>query len=311
METADLAVAGLFLASTLRLAAPLLLAAMGELVSERAGVLNLSVEGMLLVGAFFGAWGAHAADSAWWGLAAAVAAALTMGGLQAALSVHARADQIVVGLGLNLLALGLTTLLSRLVFGVRAQTQVPGFGTLQVSGLSDSPVLGALLEQNLLVYAAAAAVLLTWLLLRHSGLGLALWAAGENPQAADQTGVPVRRVRVLAVLYTSAMCGLGGAFFSLGDIRTFVEGMSGGAGFIALVAVIFGNWRVLPVAGACLLFGAMTALRFLLPAMQVDVPLALLSALPYLAALLAMAGVVGRQTPPAALAVPYSAQRDQ
>lgn len=300
----------LLLASVLRLSAPLTLAAMGELVSERAGVLNLSVEGLMLSGAFFGAWAAFATGNPWIGLIAAVAASLCLGVVQALLSVVLRADQVVVGLGLNLLALGLTTLLSRLVFGARSQTTVIGFEPIAIPWLSDIPVVGpALFQHNVLVYLAIASVGFTWLVLNRSGAGIAVSAAGEDPVAADKSGVPVLRIRFAAVLYTSALCGLAGAFLSLGDVHTFVEGMTSGLGFIALVAVIFGNWRVVPVFLACAFFGLMTALRFLLPAMQIDVPLALLASSPYLAALLALMGAIGRQRAPAALSIPFMVQR--
>jgi len=300
----------LLLASVLRLSAPLTLAAMGELVSERAGVLNLSVEGLMLSGAFFGAWAAFATGNPWIGLIAAVAASLCLGVVQALLSVVLRADQVVVGLGLNLLALGLTTLLSRLVFGARSQTTVIGFEPIAIPWFSDIPVVGpALFRHNVLVYLAIVSVGVTWLLLHRSGAGIAVSAAGEDPVAADKSGVPVLRIRFAAVLYTSALCGLAGAFLSLGDVHTFVEGMTSGLGFIALVAVIFGNWRVGPVFLACAFFGLMTALRFLLPAMQIEVPLALLASSPYLAALLALMGAIGRQRAPAALSIPFVLQR--
>lgn len=296
----------LVLASTIRLSTPLMLAAMGELVSERAGVLNLSVEGMMLTGAFFGAWACHASGSPGVGLVAAVASALLVGAAQAVLSVLLRADQVVVGLGLNIVALGGTTLLSRHVFGARSQTSLPGFDTLPIPGLADLPLIGpALFQQSLPVYLAMLGAGFTaWLLLR-SRTGLALTAAGADPVAAERSSIAVRRVRMAAVLYTSAFCGVAGAFCALADIKTFVEGMTNGAGFIALVAVILGNWRPGAVLLACLFFGAVSALRFLLPAMGIDIPLAWLSAVPYLAALLAVVGLTGRQRPPRALAVPY------
>lgn len=300
----------LLLASTIRLATPLLLAAMGELVSERAGVLNLSVEGMMLTGAFFGAWGCFASGNATLGLLAGIAAALAVGALQAVLTVRLQADQVVSGIGINLFALGLTTLLSRIVFGSRSLTQLPGFDVLRIPILAELPLVGIpLFQQTPMVYLAFAGVLCTWVLLSKTGCGLAITAAGSDPMAADRTGIPVLRVRAGAILYTSALCGTAGAFYSLADIKTFVEGMTSGTGFIALVAVIFGKWRVLGVALACLFFGGTIALRFFLPAVGVGIPLALLAALPYVAALIAVTGIIGRQKQPGALAVPYRAQR--
>jgi simple sugar transport system permease protein len=306
----DLVMLSLLLGSVLRLSTPLVLAAMGELVSEKAGVLNLCLEGMMLAGAFFSAWATYATGNVAIGLLAGMAAGLGIGVIQAGMTIWLRADQVVVGLGLNLFVLGLTTLLSRSVFGARTQTTIPGLEPLAIPFLSDIPVIGpALFNQNLLVYLAIAAVPLTWFVLSRTGFGLALAAAGEDPVAADRSGIAVQRTRFAAVLYTGLLCGVGGTFYSLGDIKTFVEGMTNGAGFIALVAVIFGNWKVFPVFAACLFFGATVSLRFLLPAMQIEVPLALLGALPYVAALLAVMGLVGKQRPPSALSIPFLLKR--
>jgi general nucleoside transport system permease protein len=296
----------LILASMVRLAAPLLLASMGELVSERAGVLNLSVEGMMLTGAFFGAWACYVSGNPWIGLAAAVFAALLLAVIQAVLTVLLHADQIVSGIGLNIMALGGTTLLSRHVFGARSQTQLQGFDVVQIPVLSNLPVLGeALFQHSLFVYLAAAVSIMTAWFLLVSRVGLSITAAGANPVAATRSSVDVRRVRFMSVMYTGALCGLAGAFYSLADIKTFVEGMTEGAGYIALVAVILGNWRPGAVLLACLFFGLVSALRFALPAIGIDVPLAWLGAVPYLAALLAVIGLTGRQRPPASLAMPF------
>lgn len=306
----DMVVFTLLLSSIFRLTTPLLLAAMGELISEKAGVLNLSLEGMLLASAFAGAWTALVYDSAIVGLLFGIGAALLVAALQAIMTVILRADQVVVGLGINLLVLGLTTLLSRIVFGNRSQTVVPGLEPFPIPVLVDIPILGAaLFNQNILVYLSLLSVPLTWILLHRTRFGLSVTAAGEDPTAADRSGVSVRKTRFLAVLCTGVFCGVSGVFYSLGDIKTFVEGMTNGAGFIALVAVIFGNWKVFPVFLACLFFGTTISLRFLFPAMQIDIPLYILGALPYVAALLAVMGVIGKQKPPAHLSIPYILNR--
>jgi simple sugar transport system permease protein len=295
-----------FVASSLRLATPLLLAATGEMVSEQAGVLNLSLEGMMLTAAFMGALGAKLSGSPYVGLLLGMASALVLAALQAVLSVRVRANQLVVGIGFNILALGATTFLYRQVFGGLSREVLPSFGVVEVPLLSRLPVLGgALFAQAGLVYVAFAAVLVTWWLIRKTPFGLAVRAVGENPRAADQAGIDVARTRFLAVLYAGACAGLAGVFLSLASISTFTEGMTNGAGYLAVTAVILGGWRSGGVLGACLLFGAATALQFLLPALGVPIPTAGLIMLPYVLALVAVSGVIRRSRPPAALTLPF------
>ncbi|MCP8884685.1 ABC transporter permease [Devosia sp. XJ19-1] len=294
-----------FLASTIRLAIPLLFAATGELVSERAGVVNMSVEGMMLAGAFGGAVGAAMTGSPWLGLVFAVLTVLPIALLQSVLTNSLRANQIVTGIGINILVLGMTTLGYRALFGARSREVIPGFDAVPVPGLAQLPVLGPVFTQIWLVWLAflvAAAV--GWMLSR-TGLGIVLRGIGDDPEAVAKSGAPVGALRHGAVLFTGVMSALGGAFLSIGDIHTFTEGMTNGAGYLAIVAVIFGNWSLWRTVLACLLFGAATALQFQLPALGIVVPNALLIMLPYLLAFLAVAGLVGRQTAPRALAQPF------
>ena len=298
--------AAVFVGSTLRLAAPLLLAATGELVSERAGVLNMSVEGMMLAGAFAGAAGSWATGSPLLGLAIGVACVLPVALLQAFLSITLRANQIVSGIGINILVLGATTLGYRALFGSRSRTEIPGLDKWAPPGLADLPLLGEhVLRQTWLLYAAAVLIAGVAWGLRRTALGLAIHAAGSAPRAADKSGLSVVRIRYGAVLFTGFMSALAGCFLSIGDIHTFTEGMTGGAGYLAIAAVIFGNWRVGRTLLACLLFGGAIALQFQLPAIGVNVPTALLVMLPYVLALLAVGGLVGRQVAPAALTQHY------
>lgn len=295
-----------FAASSLRLATPLLLAATGEMVSERAGVLNLSLEGMMLSGAFAGALGARQTGSPWGGLAWGVLAAVGLAFVQAILSIRVRANQLVVGIGFNILALGATTFLYRQTFGGLSRDVLPSFAAWEVPGLSRLPGLGpALFKQTGLVYAALLLVVATWWWMASTNFGLAVRGVGENPRAADQAGVNVGRVRFLAVLYAGACAGLAGVFISVASISTFTEGMTNGAGYLAVTAVILGGWKSGGVLGACLLFGAATALQFLLPPLGVKIPTAGLVMLPYLLALVAVSGVIRRSRPPAALTVPF------
>jgi general nucleoside transport system permease protein len=298
--------AAVFVGSSLRLAMPLVLAATGELVSERAGVLNMSVEGMMLTGAFAGAIGSWATGQPLLGLAIGVAAALPVALLQAWLSITLRANQIVTGIGINILVLGATTVAYREILGRHSRTQIPGLERWAPPGLGDLPMIGdAVFRQTWLLYAGLALVVLVAWMLRHTAVGLAVRAAGAEPRAVDKSGLSVTLVRYGAVLFTGVMAALAGCFLSIGDIHTFTEGMTNGGGYLALAAVIFGNWRIGRTLFACLLFGGATALQFQLPAMGVQLPTALLIMLPYLLALVAVGGLMGRQTAPGHLGRAY------
>lgn len=297
---------GLFIASSLRLSLPLAVAATGELVSEKAGVINLSLEGMMLAGAFAGAMASLATGLPILGLAAGIAAALFVAYLQAVLSVTLRANQLVVGIGFNILLLGITTFLFREIRGAGASDLIPGLPTWPVPVLADIPILGpSLFRQSSLFYVGIGLVVATWALIAHTSFGLAVRAVGDDPVAADKAGIDVRRVRYLGVLYAGGMSGVAGCFLSIADLNTFTEGMTKGAGYLALASVIFGNWIVWRTALACLLFGTATALQFLLPNLGYHVPVALLLMLPYVLALLAVGGLVGNIRTPAALGVPF------
>ncbi|MDF1732028.1 ABC transporter permease [Hyphomonas sp.] len=295
-----------FLGSSLRLAMPILLGSIGELVSERAGVLNMSVEGMMLTGAFAGAVGSWATGSPSLGLLFAIIAVLPVALLQAFLSNTLRANQIVTGLGINILALGATTLAYREIFGARSRETIPGFDKWSPPILGDLPIFGEpVFQQVWLVYLAIGLILATGLVMKFTSIGIAIKAAGEDPRTVDKSGLSVLAIRYGVVVFVGFTSAIGGAFLSIGDIHTFTEGMTNGAGFLAIAAVIFGNWTIGRTVIACLLFGGATALQFQLPALGVEVPTALLIMMPYLLAFIAVAGLVGRQLAPTALTLPY------
>lgn len=295
-----------FIGSGLRLAMPIVLAGTGELLSQRAGVLNLSLEGMMLTAAFAAAAASWATGMPVVGLLVAVVVSLVFAFVQAILSVSLGANQLVVGIGFNILALGATTFLYRQIFGPLSRDTIPGLQRVHVPWLSDIPVLGpALFQQTALTYVGLALVVVTWGLLKYSSFGLAVRAVGDDPRAADQAGISVTRTRYLAVLYAGVLAGLGGAFMSIADSNTFTEGMTRGAGYLAITAVIFGGWNPWKTLGACLLFGFATALQFLVPAMNLDIPVAPLLMLPYVLALFAVAGLVGAGRQPMALTLPF------
>jgi ABC-type uncharacterized transport system permease subunit len=295
-----------FVGSSLRLGMPLMLAATGELVSERAGVLNMSVEGMMLTGAFAGAIGAWATGSPMLGLGIALVAVIPVALLQAWLSITLRANQIVTGIGINILVLGSTTVAYREILGRNTRTVIPGLDKWAPPGLGDIAVFGeAVFRQTWLLYAGLVVIALASWVLRNTAVGLAVRAVGAEPRAVDKSGLSVTAIRYGAVLFCGLMSALAGCFLSIGDIHTFTEGMTNGAGYLALAAVIFGNWKIGRTVMACLFFGAATALQFQLPAMGVNVPTALLIMLPYLMALVAVGGLVGRQTAPKFLTQAY------
>jgi general nucleoside transport system permease protein len=295
-----------FVGSSLRLATPLLLGATGEIVSEKAGVLNMSVEGMMLTAALGSALGSLYTGNAVVGLICGILSVMPVAALQAFLSNSLRLNQIVTGIGINILALGATTLVYREIFGPLDDQLVAGLSTWTPPLLGSIPLIGRpIFEQVWIVYLAIALVVLVSLFINYTPFGLAVRAAGADPVAANHAGISVTAVRYAAVMFAGLCSALAGVFISLGNIHTFTEGMTSGAGYLAITAVIFGNWRVWRMVGACLLFGAATALQFQLPAMGVVVPTALLIMSPYLLAFIAVTGLVGRQSPPAALTFPF------
>jgi simple sugar transport system permease protein len=296
---------GALLAATLRYATPLLLAGLGGLVSERAGVVNLALEGMMLMGAFFGAWGADKTGSWVGGVLIAVAAGMLLALVHAIFSVSLRSDQIVSGTALNFIALGLTGYLYVQLFGGQGTPPdldaVPDI-TLPIGGVTF--IGDALHKQNLLVWAALIAVPVVWLVIFRTAGGLRLRSVGENPRAAETVGVRVLTTRYVAVIVSGGLAALGGAFLSIGFVHSFSPNMTAGKGFIALAALIFGRWKPMGVLGATLLFGASSAVAQRLPAFS-DQAATLFQALPYVLTLIAVAGLVGRSTPPAADGIPY------
>jgi simple sugar transport system permease protein len=295
-----------FLAGAVRLALPVLFAAVGELVSERAGVLNLSLEGMMLTGAFGATVGATATGSPVLGVCIGALAALLFAAGQAFLTVVAGTNQLVTGIAANALALGFTTFASRDMSHHGAAAKLPGFDNVHIPLLHDLPFVGeSLFGQSSLAYVGLLLVALTLVVLKTTGWGLAITAVGEDAKAADRAGTPVPLVRTLAILWTGVMAGFGGAFIALADVHAFTANMTAGRGYLAIVAVIAGAWFGWRVVIACLVFGAATALQFQAASLGIHIPVALLVMSPYVLALLAVTGLVGRQRPPQDLTAPF------
>lgn len=292
-----------FLAQTLRIATPYLLAASGGVLSERAGIVALALEGWMLVGAFCAALGAYYSGSPWIGVLSGVAGGVLAAALHAWTTIRYRADQVVVGIAINLLAVGVTRFFLRLAFDSSSNSpRVPGFdwfaGTAASGGGGSSSGLFASLLNPLVLSAVVALFAVAWLL-DHTPFGLRVRAVGEKPEAATSVGVGVTRVRWSAVLLGGALTSLGGVYLAL-DQHQFTDGMTAGRGFIALAAVIFGNWRPRRVAVACLLFAAAEALQIRLQGLQA-LPSQFVETIPYVLTIVALAGLVGRATPPSAL----------
>jgi simple sugar transport system permease protein len=311
-ETLEAVFTAGLLAATLRFATPLAFAAMGGIFSERSGVVNIGLEGMMLTGAFFGIWG-----SIWSGSwVVGVLMAMVFGGLLAFIHgifcIHLRADQIVSGFAVNLLALGVTGYLFTSIYPSGIPLGVSRVPNVELGFLSSIPIAGDFLEGvfgslNLLVWAMLATIVLSYIVLFRTPIGLRIRAVGEHPRAADTVGISVYGVRYAAVITSGVLAALGGAFLSLGFVGNFAENMTSGRGFIALAAVIFGKWRPGWAFVATLLFGYGFALAIPLQR-EADISENLISTVPYVLTLIAVAGLIGRSIPPVAVGRPYVKQ---
>ena len=295
-----------YLVASLRLSVPLAFAALGGLLSERSGVLNIALEGMLLSGAFASAVGAFFTGNSWVGILLAIFIGGLVGILHAYLCVTLRVDQLVSGLAINLTAAGLTSFWARILFNSGQAQSLPTINIIGIPGLKNIPILGELIfNEDPLVYLLFLLIpILTYILFRTS-IGLSLRAVGEYPRAADTAGISVKLVRYVAVTLSGCLAGLGGAYLALVHVKFFVEDMSAGKGFIALAALIFGRWHPVSTFFACLLFGATEALQLRIQAFNLNIPYQFLVMLPYLIALFALVGLVSKSTPPASLGIPY------
>ena len=293
----------LTLAATLRVATPLILCAMGGLFSEKSGIIDVGLEGKMLMAAFFAAATAAVTGSAWWGVAAAIVAAEVMALLHGFACITHRGNQVVSGVAINIVASGLTVVLGIAWFNRGGQTP-PLEGAQRLM-----PLLLPEAGDNILVYAALLSVPLTWWIVERTRFGLRLRAVGEMPLAVDTAGISVPWLRYRAVLLCGLFAGLAGAYLSIAQNAGFVRDMTAGQGFIALAAIIFGKWRPFPAFGACLLFGLLDAVAIRLQGVRVpgvgEVPVQLIQALPYLLTVFLLAGFIGRAIAPRAAGVPY------
>jgi ABC-type uncharacterized transport system permease subunit len=312
VETLESILTAGVLASTLRFATPLAFAAIGGIFSERAGVVNIGLEGMMLTGAFFGIWGAIWSGSWIVGLLMAMLFGGLLALVHAFFSIHLRADQIVSGFAVNFLALGLTGYLYSSIYPAGLPSDVSRVPNLNLGFLKEIPAVGDFLtgvfgNLNLLVWIMFALVVLAYVVLFKTPIGLRIRSVGEHPKAADTVGISVYGVRYAAVVTSGVLAALGGAFLSIGFTGSFTENMTSGRGYIALAAVIFAKWRPGWAFAACLLFGFGFALAIPLQR-EAGISENLISTLPYVLTLVALVGLIGRSIPPAAVGRPYIKQ---
>jgi simple sugar transport system permease protein len=293
--------------SAIHLATPLILPMLGGLLSERSGVINIGLEGQMLLGAFCAVLVSYWTGSAGMGLLGAVLAGVVSGLVFAVLTVGLHADQVVAATAINLVGAGLTAALVPVVWGVDGTSpEVAKLHPVAVPVLSALPGVGEIFSRlSVLDYTALLLACAVWWLLFRTHLGLRLRACGESPESADAAGVPVRRIRGLTQLWAGGLAALGGASLSLASVGLFQASMSQGRGFLAIAALLFGKWRVWPAVAACLLFGLVDAVQLRLQISESQIPHELLIALPYLLALLALSTFVGRATAPAAIGRPF------
>lgn len=297
------------LVSTVRIGTPLLLAALGEMVAETSGILNLSIEGMITLGAFTGFYATYQTESLWLGVLAAAAGGAALALVMAFMSATVKVNQVVAGLALNILGIGLAFYLFRITFETASSLSVPSVTTfefVEVPLLSDIPWIGEILfTQHWLTYIAIALVPLVWIVLTKTRFGLELRSIGHNPEAVDMRGVNIIARQYAAVVFGGLLAGLAGAFLSLASTGLFFPDMAAGRGWIALAIVIFGNWRASWVLIGSLFFGLIDATQLSLQAVGVDLPYQLLLALPFVLTIVALVLNRSRSRAPLSLAIPY------
>ncbi len=304
-ETITYFVNATVLAATLRMATPLIFTSMGGIFSERSGIINIGLEGMMLTGAFMGMFVTFFTGNPWVGLIGALLSGGFMGLIHAVAAIRYKVDQVVSGTAINIFAVGFTVFMLRQVFDVAGTSpSVARIPTVAVPLLHRIPVVGEIIgTQNPMVYMALALVVLVHLFLFRTVWGLRLRAVGEHPRAADTVGINVYRTRYLAVITSGALAGLGGAYLSIAHLSRFGDGMTAGRGFIALAAMIFGKWTPFGALGASLLFGFADAVQIRLQ--DVGIPRHFVQMVPYILTMVALAGFIGRATPPKSIGKPY------
>ncbi|RPI18225.1 MAG: ABC transporter permease [Ignavibacteriae bacterium] len=287
-----------FLLQTLRISVPYFLPSLGAAYSEKGGVVNIGLEGILLTGAFFTTLGTYYTQNIWIGILCGLTAGFLIALIHGIATITFKADQIVSGIALNLFALGLTKFLCRIIFNSSSNSaRIPGLETVNIPLLSSIPILN-----NIFITFCIILLILSQIIFYRSKFGLRLRAVGENPAAADSLGINVLRIRYAGVLISGLLAGLGGAWLAF-DQHSFTDGMSAGRGFIALAAMIVGKWKPMGAAAACLVFGFAESIS--IQFQGTAIPTQFIQMLPYILTIIILAGFIGKSTPPAADGIPY------
>lgn len=298
VNISDFISVGLF-AAAIRLATPLVYAGLGGMFSERVGITNIGLEGTMLTSAFAGVVASHYTGNAWIGVLASVITGGFVALIFAVLTIRYAGDQIVSGTGINIMALGFTSYMTQIIWGNRgASDSVQGISNISIPFVKDIPVIGPIFgNHSPLVYLMPFVVYASYYVLFKTPFGLRIRAVGEHPVAAETAGVDVIRVKYIGVIISGMLAGLGGAFLSLSHLNLFTRGMTGGRGFIAMAAMIFGKWMPFGILGSGLLFGFADALQIRLQSLGI-LPSQIILMIPYLLTIAILAGVVGKATPP-------------
>ncbi|WP_405319459.1 ABC transporter permease [Frisingicoccus sp.] len=295
-----------FFSAAVRMAMPLIYAGLGEVFAEKAGILNIGMEGVMLSGAFCSFAGALFSGSLWIGMLAGILGGIAVSMIHAFLSIHLAQNQSVIGLALNTFVLGLTSFFSRIVKEGESYQQLSTFSTIRIPVLSDIPLIGdALFNQDIFTYILYIIVIVMTVFYAKTAKGLAFEAIGEHPRAADAAGIPVHKYQYIAMIVNGILGGIGGAHLVLVQLGVFSENMTSGRGYIALAAVILGRYTPIGTVGAALIFGGANALQIRLQAVGVPLPAQALAMLPYIITLIALLGSIGRSNEPESLSKPY------
>lgn len=296
-----------FLSASMRLAIPILLAALGGIYNERSGVLNIGMEGMMIVGSLVGFVAGYFTHNLWLGVLAAAFSGVLLGMILGFFVITLNANQVVAGIALNLLCVGVTSLLFRVIFGVGTESpRVDSFVAVPVPGLSQIPVIGPLFfQQSPLVYITYGLVIISFIIIYRTSWGLNIVSTGENPEAAETLGVNVTRTRYISLMISGSLCALGGVFLSLDSTGLFIDNMTAGRGYIALALLILGRRNPFGLLAAALMFGAADALQLRTQILNIGIPFQFMLMLPYILTMVVMVLFVRRIDNPAALGVHY------
>lgn len=298
------------IAASIRLASPIAYAAIGGCYSERSGVTAMGLEGMMLSGAFFAVLGSSITGSPWGGVIFACLGGAAAALIHALFSIRFKANQVVCGLGVNMLSAAVTTVLLGIIWGNKGKSEVvPGFKALEIPVLSKIPVLGGIASQDILIYILYGIILLSWVVLFKTPIGMRIRATGEHPKAVDSLGLDACGIRFWCVILSGVLSGLGGACLSIGQLSFFSQSMTNGKGFIAIAAFVFGRWNPVAAAGVALLFGFMDALQLRLQAVVQYTQL--IQMIPYILTIVVISSKLSKTAvSPAAVGEPYYTPRN-